>query len=123
MGNYPGINVNQPISVLNRWQKPGDIVSIQRFNSDYSLSSQFSSLNSSDAAFTNASYIKLKNVSLSWRLPNSWIGRSCLQEGRFFILGQNLVTFTKYKGINPDAPGANSLPPLRVITFGVHAGF
>jgi TonB-linked SusC/RagA family outer membrane protein len=122
-GNMPGTAfANQPVSVLNSWQKPGDVVPIQRYNADFSLYSPFSNATSSDAGYSDASYIRLKNLSLSWQLPDKWKQKVHLQNCSIYVHGQNLLTFTNYKGLDPETLSTNSLPPLRVLTLGLRVG-
>lgn len=124
-GNSPGIyDANQPVTVLDRWQKPGDVAPVQRYNSNFSLLTQSANMVSSDAGVSDASYIRLKNVSLSWQLPEKWEKKIHLQNCRIYALGQNLLTITKYPGMDPENKGAlNSvLPPLRVMTLGLQIG-
>jgi TonB-linked SusC/RagA family outer membrane protein len=123
-GILPGIsNVNQPVTVLNRWQKPGDQAVIQKANSDYSLAYPGTLVTLSDAAFSDASYIRLKTVSLSWRIPDRWNTTLHTQNVRVFLQGQNLLTITPYKGLDPEIPGIYALPVLRVMTMGIDVGF
>lgn len=112
---------NQPASVMGRWQKPGDNAATQKFAvSNASVNNGFSNFVGSDAYYLDASYIRLKNVSLSYELPHVWIQNAHLQSCRLFVQGQNLLTITNYKGLDPETPGYTILPPLRVITFGVN---
>ena len=115
----PGLEGNQPVTVLNRWRNPGDIKPIQRFNQDYSLYNAYNDALFSDQAYSDASYIRLKNVSLSYQVPTKWKAKIYSQEIRFFIQGQNLLTITKYKGWDPETLSSTSIPPLRVFTGGV----
>jgi TonB-linked SusC/RagA family outer membrane protein len=111
---------NQPVSVLNRWQKPGDISPVERFNSNASLVLPWlNASGSSDAAFSDASYIRLKNLSLSWQLPDGLKKKAHLEGCRIYIQGQNLLTFTRYRGLDPENLSTISLPPLRVLTVGI----
>ncbi|HEX9512826.1 MAG TPA: SusC/RagA family TonB-linked outer membrane protein, partial [Puia sp.] len=121
LGYYPGTEgSNQPVSVLSRWQKPGDIAPIQRYNSNYGLFQQFFDASVfSDAAYSDASYIRLKNLSLSWQLPEVWRKKAHLQNARLYMQGQNLLTITKYQGMDPENESTISLPPLRVLSVGV----
>ncbi|MDR3715797.1 MAG: SusC/RagA family TonB-linked outer membrane protein [Puia sp.] len=124
--NPPGFQwENQPVSVLSRWQKPGDITSIQRFNSTNSISYQQTlAAYYSDAGFSNnASFIRLKNVALSYQLPERIIKHLKSQNFRLYIQGQNLLTFTKFKGMDPENQSGSALPPLRVLTVGLKFGF
>lgn len=112
---------NQPISVLNRWQKSGDIKTIQRYNSNYSISEQLGYVKASDAAFTDASFIRFKNIAFSWTVPDIFIKRMKLQSCRLYMQGQNLLTMTNFSGMDPENQSVRSLPPLRVLTFGIQA--
>jgi TonB-linked SusC/RagA family outer membrane protein len=120
-GFLPGSSgINQPTYILNRWQLPGDISTHQRFNSDYGLATAFYNASSnSDAAFADASYIRLKNVSLSYRLSEKWIRKMHIQAFKIYAHAQNLLTFTKYKGLDPETMSVSTLPTLRVVTAGV----
>jgi TonB-dependent starch-binding outer membrane protein SusC len=109
---------NQPISVLDRWTNPGDVAKLQKFSNQLFTFNQ----GASDAAITNASFLRLKNASISWSMPFAWTQKIHFENIRLFIHGQNLLTFTKYKGFDPETQSIGSLPPLRVFTFGIQAG-
>ncbi|HEY4287991.1 MAG TPA: SusC/RagA family TonB-linked outer membrane protein [Puia sp.] len=123
-GNYflgqllPGGLVNQPTYVLNRWRKPGDITTTERYNSDFSLFPQFLNALNSDIAFSDASYIRLKNVSFSIDAPSKWLHSMHFQTLKLYMRAQNLLTLTKFKGADPET-GSGGLPPLRVLTIGL----
>lgn len=133
MGYLPGYfslfnNGNQPVGILNAWKKAGDVASIQRTDATLANITQWTNASSySDAAYSDASYIRLKNLSLSWQLPDSWIKKATLKNARLYLQGQNLLTITSYKGLDPETlphfTGAGSLPPLQVITAGVQVTF
>jgi hypothetical protein len=119
-GFLPGyFGQNQPTAVLNRWQKAGDITNIQRYNQNLSIYTAYNNANLSDLVYSDASYIRLKNVSLSWTLPEKWEQKAHLQRCKFYVQGQNLLTFTKYKGLDPETKSSTTLPPLRVVTLGI----
>jgi TonB-dependent starch-binding outer membrane protein SusC len=119
----PGNSGNQFSSVLTRWQKPGDVTNIQRYSSVYyNVGTPFYDMYSSDAAYTDASYIRLKNLAFSWQVKNDWVKAMHIQSLRLFIQGQDLLTITHYKGLDPEAPGSTSLPPIRVLTAGINIG-
>jgi len=111
---------NQPVAVLERWQKNGDQRPVQRFSSTYpvEIALPYWSIFDSDAAFADASFLRLKNLSLSWQLPAAQLKKLHLQQARIFTQGQNLLTFTKYSGLDPESR-SNTLPPLRVWTLGI----
>jgi hypothetical protein len=76
----------------------------------------------SDAAFGDASYIRLKNVSISWEFPKRWINDVKLTNARLFIQGQNVLTATSYVGLDPETRSSGTLPPLRILTLGLQVG-
>jgi TonB-dependent starch-binding outer membrane protein SusC len=119
----PGIMGNQPLDLINRWQKPGDIKSYQQFtqNPISDAYKNFSIFTQSDYAYTDASFIRLKNVSLSWTLPNMINNKIHLQSAMLYIRCQNLLTFTRYNGTDPEAQSVG-VPPLRMLTAGVRIG-
>lgn len=111
---------NQPASVMNRWQKPGDVKTYTLFSQNASLANSFSNSIISDMVYGNGSFIRLKNVSLSWQFPETWKGKIGLRDARFYLLAQNLFTITSYKGLDPESQNSQqSLPPLMVVTAGL----
>jgi hypothetical protein len=124
LGNNPGVSfTNQPTTVLNRFQKPGQETNIQKFyGGDANTTVAFRTAQISDGVVSDASYIRLKNISLSWRLPDPWLRKAHLQNVKLYILGQNIATMTNYIGLDPETRNQKALPPLRIITAGVHIG-
>jgi TonB-linked SusC/RagA family outer membrane protein len=115
---------NQPVSVLNRWQKPGDNANVQRFMvSNRPVARSFSNALGSDAYYSDASYARLKNVALSWEVPSTLRQKARLQSCRLYVECQNLFTVTKYKGLDPETLSFSTLPPLRVLTAGLQVKF
>lgn len=113
---------NQPVSVLaGRWQKPGDQASMIRFSTTTSVVPRGYG---SDAYYTyDASYIRLKNLSLSWQLPAEWSKKAGMQSARINFQGQNMLTITNYSGLDPETGGGYSLPPLQIWTMGIQLVF
>jgi hypothetical protein len=120
-GSFYGGSSNQPVSILTRWQKQGDNTSIAKFSSNNNF---FSPTITSDYRYTDASFIRLKNVALSWDLPMTWTSKAGFKKCRIYAHAQNLLTITNYKGLDPESQSILSptLPPLRVITAGVQLG-
>jgi TonB-linked SusC/RagA family outer membrane protein len=118
--NDPGAYSSyEPVTVLDRWQKPGDKASIQRFSEDGSTNTAFTAGALSDQLYKNASFVRLKNLSFSYTLPSAWQHKLGLQNARIYMQGQNLLTFTPYKGYDPENQSESTLPPLRVWTLGL----
>lgn len=121
MPDLPGKpGINQPVSVLNRWQSSSDQTDVQRFatvsgpGNNYAI---FVHYVDSDHNITNASFLRLKTLSLAYRLPSTLIQRAHLSDTRLYVQGQNLLTLTSYDGLDPET--GNVLPPLRMVTIGL----
>jgi len=117
----PGIMENQPSELAGRWQQEGTAATYQQYSSgaNAAATEAFSHFRQSNAAISDASFIRLKNISISYSLPEEWLPKlTC----RIFIQGQNLLTITDYKGADPEYRN-NGLPPLRTITTGLQVNF
>lgn len=88
----------------------------------------------SDRFVEDASYLRLKNLSLGYTFPSSALQKVGLSKARIYVSGQNLLTFTKYSGFDPEvstfgetntAPGTDFLtfPQARVMLVGLNLGF
>jgi hypothetical protein len=115
-GQFLATRSNQPVSVLERWQNPGDVSTIGRFTTGYN------GYRSSTFSYTDASYVRLKNLSLSWTLPVNWYRKIGIKDWKVYAQGQNLLTITKYNGLDPESQSVTTLPPLRVWTMGLRVG-
>ena len=111
---------NQPTMVLGRWQKPGDITDIPRFAQDPSMIAyqNWAYANTSNG-YTNASFVRLKNVALGYNMPAVWLRKARIRTARLYFQGQNLLLLTKYKyGPDPETQ-SYLLPPLRQLVLGL----
>jgi TonB-linked SusC/RagA family outer membrane protein len=86
----------------------------------------------SDRWLEDGSYLRLRNVELGYNFGKTSLGRVGFKNARVFVSGQNLLTFTKYSGLDPDITGINifergldigQYPALRIISAGVNFGF
>ncbi|MBO9573850.1 MAG: SusC/RagA family TonB-linked outer membrane protein, partial [Chitinophagaceae bacterium] len=112
---------NQLTSILNRWRKPGDDMPIMRASTDPVVALD---MEARDAYYnSDASYIRLKNLSISWMLPAKWLSGAHLQNGNIYLSGQNLITISKYIGLDPESQSSMVLPPLKILTIGFQVGF
>jgi TonB-linked SusC/RagA family outer membrane protein len=115
---------NQPLEVMDRWRQPGDHSPIQQFTQSTSIGGvfqRFASMLNSDR-FADASFARLKNVSLSWTVPKRLIEKTKLNNLRFYLQGQNLITVTKNIG-DPEVGNLKTLPGLKTVVAGVQANF
>lgn len=68
------------------------------------------------------SYVRIKNITLSYSLPRKVVNRGGFDAVSFNVSLANFFTFTDYKGMDPEVPGA-IYPTTRSVTFGVTLGF
>jgi TonB-linked SusC/RagA family outer membrane protein len=114
---FPGFN-QSPV-VMDYWKKAGDVT---RFPKNGIQFTQFDS-----RLIENASFIRLKNISLSYDLPGSVLGKTkVIKSTRFYVTGRNLLTWTKYTGPDPEIDtnltlGAN--PNTKQIAVGLNMTF
>jgi TonB-linked SusC/RagA family outer membrane protein len=123
--NYPmgfaGQMSNQPTKMLSSWQQPGDTGPYQVYTSGYNDAAVTADYlySQSDASISDASFIRLKNIAVSYDLPLNVKSTQC----KIMLQSQNLLTFTKYKDGDPEFTSYGYLPPLKVITAGVQLTF
>jgi TonB-linked SusC/RagA family outer membrane protein len=99
--------LNYGTQILRRWQNPGDITDIPRFRFGSNINNTISTRYIEDA-----SYLRLRNVTVGYTFPNTMVNRSgkgIIKKLRFYVQGQNLATFTNYSGLDPEiAPFYNA---------------
>ncbi len=118
----PGSLSNQPVHVMNRWQKPGDESNIQRYSvSNAAANNAYSYYQFSDAGFSDASYIRLRNLYFAFDALTPSLKKIGLKKATLFLQGHNLVTFTSYKGLDPETQ--TFLPPVKLFTAGMEINF
>ncbi|NBW36738.1 MAG: SusC/RagA family TonB-linked outer membrane protein [Cytophagia bacterium] len=121
---------NSTIDQLRRWQKPGDVTDVPQARLYGNNGAQ-----SSSRFLYDASYLRLKTLTVAYNFPASMISRFKLSSARLYVTGQNLLTFTDYKGwdpeVNTDAFASNidlgndfyAAPQAKTLTVGIKVGF
>ncbi len=119
--------VNQFVSYENRWTPENPT------NENYRTRGQGPIGFYSSKQVEDGSYLRLKTVSLDYSLPKTWISKAYLRDLTLTVAAQNLLTWTKYSGLDPEvsilnavlAPGFDfsGYPQVKTITFGIKAGF
>lgn len=74
----------------------------------------------------DASYLRLKNLTIGYTIPNSIISKVNIDKIRLYFSGDNLLTFTKYKGLDPERAGDGRFvqyPQNKIVSFGVNLEF
>lgn len=123
--SYPmgpaGIFSNQQAKASNSWLQSGNQAPYQIYTTGLNYEALLADyyFSESDVSVIDASFIRLKNLSLSFDIPLQLKETQC----KIMIQGQNLLTFTKFKEGDPEFTSYGYLPPLRVITAGVQLIF
>ena len=109
---------NQSTNMLNMWMKPGDVTSVPAANVVRQIDTQF---------LENASFVRLKFLQLSYTFPEKWMKATRIFKGaKVFFTGRNLLTFTSYKGYDPEVDSVLSIgnyPNTRQYSFGAQLTF
>lgn len=117
------ITTNQSTAVLDRWTASGTSNSMPRAvygdpNNNNRASSRY---------IEDGSYIRVKNVTLSYNVPNNLFGKKIFDNAKIYLSGQNLLTFTKYTGFDPEVStngiDNNIYPVTRIVSLGLNVGF
>jgi hypothetical protein len=113
------------VGILNVWtpQHETDVPTFSPSSQNY--------INSSRWVYSG-SYIKLKNISVSYHFPQAWLGPR-VKNLEVYVSSQNLFTITKYPGYDPEITNMTNgitqgletatIPNPRSYTFGLRAGF
>ncbi|MDB5262720.1 MAG: SusC/RagA family TonB-linked outer membrane protein, partial [Adhaeribacter sp.] len=118
---------NQSIAVTRRWRKQGDETDMPSavYRDDIG-NARFST-----RWIEDGSYMRLKTITLGYNLPSALVQRTFINSARIFATTQNLLTFTKYRGVDPEFTGGvivggidwSTFPQPRTLTLGVNIGF
>ncbi len=105
------------VDILNRWQQPGDITDVPRLSTDLRSNSR------STRFLYDATYARLRNVTIGYTLPNSIIGKTggFVKNFRVFVSGDNLITLFGRDGLDPEQ-ALNGLTNSRSAVFKTYSG-
>jgi len=122
MGFLPGSISNVPSAGGSVWTQPGDVAQVQQYSTGFNndATTAFYQYIGSNDSYTDASYVRLKNISVSYELPSSISGSL---QCKIYALAQNLFTVTSYKNADPETQYSGYLPPLRIISMGMKLTF
>lgn len=120
---------NQATSILRRWRKQGDVTDMPGARDyrtmNYAASSRW---------VEDGSFIKLKEVSLTYNFPQQWLKKIRLKQFSIWVTGMDLWCATKYKGVNPEiglntgsltkvAVDNGATPPSPQLSIGIRTSF
>ncbi|MBN8877931.1 MAG: TonB-dependent receptor [Sphingobacteriales bacterium] len=115
-----GALANQTTKLEDRWKQPGDITTVPRPSATASNAAYLALNNQyrySSAVWGDASFIRLKNISLKYdlsRFTRSWK----IQSSSIYFQAQNLFTITNYDGFDPETKGFDRTTVSEVLPFG-----
>ena len=116
-GLYSSYNQSKRL-LYDRWKKPGDVTDIPRYGVVAQLDDRF---------LENASFLRLKNLTLAYVLPQAWLKKSnFFSSARVYLQGHNLLTFTGFQGLDPEVASniyRAQYPASRQFTLGVEVSF
>lgn len=121
---------NNGRDILNRWTTPGQVTDVPKLY--YGQSNAVNQVGLATSRFVECGdYLRLQNVVLSYTVDSKNLQertRNFIQGLRFFVQGQNLAVWTKYKGVDPDNITVQGLdqatsPQVRVVSTGVSVTF
>lgn len=104
-----------------RWRYPGQTATVQRYGNGISPLISYFTAEISDLEYSNAAYIRCKNIYLAYQLPATLTKKFHTNNFTFYIKGQNLFTISPYKDLDPET-GTN-IPPVRLLAAGLKASF
>ncbi len=117
-------NFNGSRRLFDYWKKEGDnaeFPSLEWVRKDNHQSTYLDS-----KMLENASFMRLKNFTLGYDLPRKALGRQkVVRSAKLFFTGRNLLTFTKFRGIDPEINRSISYgvnPNTKQVSFGVEIG-
>ncbi|ASK31570.1 SusC/RagA family protein [Chryseobacterium sp. T16E-39] len=106
--------------MLNRWTPENPNTDVP------ALSTKTNNWTSTSSRFLySGTYARVKSVSLGYTLPSDYFGKLGLKKFRIYLQAENLLTFYKHKGMDPeqaiDGTTYYRYPAMRTITFGLQA--
>jgi TonB-linked SusC/RagA family outer membrane protein len=121
---------NNGVEILDRWTKPGQVTDVPKLY--YGQSNNVNQVGLAISRFVeNGDYLRLQNVVISYSVDKDLLGRilkGYVETARFFVQGQNLYVWSKYKGADPDNITAGGIdqsvsPQVRTVSVGLSIGF
>lgn len=112
---------NQSVRMIDSWKSEGDQARYQLYTTGVNSAAVNTNtlFSKSDAFIEDASFIRLKNISLSYDVPLNLKETQC----QIMLQAQNLLTFTKFKDGDPEFITHGYLPPLKIISAAVQLTF
>lgn len=107
---------NQSTRVLDRWMRPGMETSIPKASTEGDTQNVLTS----SRFIEDGSYLRLKNVTISYNLKKEWIEKLLIENVNVFATATNLLTLTKYKGYDPEVNYGGTSGTVLGIDYGTY---
>jgi len=110
---------NKAAAYLDYWTPENTDATFQKPSAGYNsaASSASSMFTQSDAIISDTFTLRVKNIAITYDLPTNKGNRL---NARIFLQGQNLMTFSNYKGLDPEFNLPGFISPLRVVSMGIN---
>lgn len=95
-------NWNMRTDLFDRWQKPGDATAYPRLTRNTETYGSSTPWINTTQWLQDGSFIRLRNVTIGYTLPRAVAKRIKVQNARISVVGTNLLTFTRYTGLDPE---------------------
>ena len=126
--DYPLVNMQT--YVLDRWRGPGTSNRLPRLTAEAD-GGKNQNWRSSDLMVYDGSFLRLRNLTLGYTLPESWTRKALISKLRVYLNAENLLTFTSYHGMDPEiSSGGTSLgidkgvyPQAKTLSAGINVTF
>lgn len=119
---YIGYNLPQYV-YDSRWIGPGSDGTLNKLTQTTTSPAYLARARTTDdAAYDDIFFARLKNVALSYNINPQWLKRVKIDNARIYAQGQNLATFTNYRGMDPENQSA-SIAPIATMMFGLQLTF
>lgn len=125
--NFEKTNFNGSRRLFNYWKKPGDKADYPSLAYQREKNKQHASVYFDSGLIEDASFMRLKNLTIGYDLPSGWLReQEVIKSARIFFSGRNLLTFTRFQGIDPEVNHSVSMgvnPNTKQLSVNFELGF
>jgi len=122
-----GVGAPSDYFINHAWRNPGDIAEFPILDSSRSCNKQACT----DFWIEDGSFVRLSSARFTYNLPENIVRKAFMKSAAVYVYGNNLLTWTKYQGFDPEfggdilAPGIDTgrYPRIREIGLGLNIGF
>jgi TonB-linked SusC/RagA family outer membrane protein len=116
---------NWHTDILSAWKQPGDVTDVPRLTSGLGTDANY--VSTSTRFLTKGDYLSLNNLKIGYTLPQNFISKMKLSKVSMYLSGDNLLIFSKRKGLNPttlvSTTNTGIYTPMTTFSFGTKVEF